>query len=671
MKNKKGFTLVELLLTILILGIISGLSIPLIRDIKSKNEIKKYNSYGDSLINAAKLYRLSYEIDLFGNKDSGCALITYNQLKEKELIKSFPDSKISCNDSKTRVRIVKLNNKYGYSYKLYCGIKDSSGIAKNAKLKASSYSKTVSKFTDNDETYIDENNDGFNDNACNINNTILITGEPEKNLEAGESYDVNIKVTSATGIYPGSSISYTWIDADDKNGNTTIDFDTNQELQWNKLTLKAGSINSQKEKILANPSVPIEITQKITTPAAAPAFYLLVIKADNIKDLTGKKWQVKNTESKYIKLGIYNIGQKYTLTYNNNGGSGCDKTSLFQEKNGNKKWGQLCTPKKTGYTFTGWTTSSGVKIDGNTVATSDLTLYAQWRVNVCTITFNPNKGVFNNNANNVTKKIDYGSSVDNFWNAKGGTYDATRTHSTYGFHINTDVAWIRTGDNQTFNQENSYTAIQVCPNLANGDQSVTLKVNWKYDDGTAAAYAWKFKEKDCDGSDYKRVYHYIQVRCYCDLNEDTGQVIRVTNYEDITLGTDDKAFHTGHLATIHYKHNDNGKNACDHAKVGNSRVKVNTYIKQICAQDPDDLDNSFHGYVWYSGSGANGKWHNFIANDGDYHWYHASRCYDNRYSGTGTGDAYKQNACSFSCQMKFNYVGYSTPEECSSINITP
>ena len=45
MKKKKGFTLVELLVVIVILGIITGISIPLIRNIQAKNEMRKYTTY--------------------------------------------------------------------------------------------------------------------------------------------------------------------------------------------------------------------------------------------------------------------------------------------------------------------------------------------------------------------------------------------------------------------------------------------------------------------------------------------------------------------------------------------------------------------------------------------------------------------------------------------------
>ena len=59
MKNK-GFTLVELLVAIVILGIITGLSIPLLRVISNNRTEKQYKTYMDSMIASAKLYNDSY-----------------------------------------------------------------------------------------------------------------------------------------------------------------------------------------------------------------------------------------------------------------------------------------------------------------------------------------------------------------------------------------------------------------------------------------------------------------------------------------------------------------------------------------------------------------------------------------------------------------------------------
>ena len=58
--NNKGFTLVELLVVIVILGIITGLSIPLLRNVRENNQKKEYNTYMDTLKYSAKLYIDSY-----------------------------------------------------------------------------------------------------------------------------------------------------------------------------------------------------------------------------------------------------------------------------------------------------------------------------------------------------------------------------------------------------------------------------------------------------------------------------------------------------------------------------------------------------------------------------------------------------------------------------------
>ena len=77
MKNKKGFTLVELLVVMVIFIIIVGLSYPAIKVLQSKSLDKKFNTYKDSVSTGAKLYKDSYDEDMFGRKENGCTCISF------------------------------------------------------------------------------------------------------------------------------------------------------------------------------------------------------------------------------------------------------------------------------------------------------------------------------------------------------------------------------------------------------------------------------------------------------------------------------------------------------------------------------------------------------------------------------------------------------------------
>lgn len=120
MKNKKGYTLIELLAALVILGIITGMSFPVLTAIRNRNEKKKYEMYGETLISAAKLYVDAYEEDLdLSNGES--ADIFYEQLMQKKLIKDINIAGITCYSERTFVHVKKINNKYQYTYNLACG----------------------------------------------------------------------------------------------------------------------------------------------------------------------------------------------------------------------------------------------------------------------------------------------------------------------------------------------------------------------------------------------------------------------------------------------------------------------------------------------------------------------------------------------------------------------
>ncbi len=68
----------------------------------------------------------------------------------------------------------------------------------------------------------------------------------------------------------------------------------------------------------------------------------------------------------------------YTLTYNNNNGSGCTSKSGTYAST----WGELCTPSRSGYDFKGWWTaaSGGTQVTASTTVSGNLTVYAHWEL---------------------------------------------------------------------------------------------------------------------------------------------------------------------------------------------------------------------------------------------------------------------------------------------------
>jgi prepilin-type N-terminal cleavage/methylation domain-containing protein len=159
-KNNKGFSLVELLVAIVILGIITGMSWPVIRRLQEDNTYRKYTNYGEILINAAKLYVDAYEEDLFlydddidkmsaeqlaeyrnkgqlmdGNKQ--CVFITFQDFRERSLIKDINMENVSCYSDYTFVRVIRDDKKYSYKYYLGCGRRASSKVLDKPLLKAS------------------------------------------------------------------------------------------------------------------------------------------------------------------------------------------------------------------------------------------------------------------------------------------------------------------------------------------------------------------------------------------------------------------------------------------------------------------------------------------------------------------------------------------------------
>lgn len=127
-KNNKGFTLIEVLVAITIMGIITVMALPGVQQLQSRNRERKYEKYGESLVSSAKLYVDSNGEDIFGYAVSGCADITFSELEAKALAKDYETNGITCvgnmtNDDlrdDTFIHVEKKNNKYVYQPYITC-----------------------------------------------------------------------------------------------------------------------------------------------------------------------------------------------------------------------------------------------------------------------------------------------------------------------------------------------------------------------------------------------------------------------------------------------------------------------------------------------------------------------------------------------------------------------
>ena len=404
--NNKGFTMVELLVAMAIMGLLIIMAFPTIRAIQTNNTDTKYKEYGKAAISAAKLYIDSYSEDVFDpEKNNEYQIIPLKNMETKDLLKDVNVSGSTCIDGSS-VRVVKYNNDYDFCLNLHCkaGGKsvydevDKKGTCKdfNSKIKHVYYhymNNTPYEF----ETFIGDDTYQLLDPARMGR---FKFGDNQENFK-GWTLDSNPNPTSTIykkgTIYPGT------IDND-------IHFYAYTEKWHYKINYKKNSDGTYSG----------------------------------------------STESTTCTCGS-------DCTLRNNGFS------------------------RTGYHFAHWKKDSNTtftmnenvktKIGGSIKSDwEQVNLTGIFEINQCTVTYSPNGGKFNNNANNVTQTQNYGTyfgdATNGMRNAKGGTYNATRA----GYFINSATAWSG-GIKGTYDETKRYLAQDVC-NLSSGNNSTTLKVNW-------------------------------------------------------------------------------------------------------------------------------------------------------------------------------------------------
>lgn len=113
--NRKGFTLVEALVVIAIIGVLMLMLIPSVITITNKNKEKACESTKNSIISAAKMYvaENKYDIIKCGNNNVTIDdLKSYGNISEKDLDSRFPNS--------VRVNYNCDTKKFTYEYNVNC-----------------------------------------------------------------------------------------------------------------------------------------------------------------------------------------------------------------------------------------------------------------------------------------------------------------------------------------------------------------------------------------------------------------------------------------------------------------------------------------------------------------------------------------------------------------------
>ena len=120
--NNKGFTMVELLVSMAIMGLLIIMAFPTIRAIQTNNNKTKYEEYGKTVLSASKLYTDSYEEDLFDlNETNAMKSIDLNELVKKDLLKDISVSDTTCLNGSS-VNIIKYKDDYTYCLNLLCTV---------------------------------------------------------------------------------------------------------------------------------------------------------------------------------------------------------------------------------------------------------------------------------------------------------------------------------------------------------------------------------------------------------------------------------------------------------------------------------------------------------------------------------------------------------------------
>lgn len=217
-------------------------------------------------------------------------------------------------------------------------------------------------------------------------------------------------------------------------------------------------------------------------------------------------WAVCQSGSRYENQGSITCtvtpkSIAYTVNFDPNGGE-VSKASMAVTYG--KAYGALPTPTRTGYRFSGWYTAKtgGSKIANSTTVDNSAgsTLYAHWKANQYTVTFDSNGGTVGTNSQKVTYGSTYTLPIPT---RMGYTFDGWYTAKTGGAKVTKDTVVTATANHTLYARWSPIPAepISIINDLKDqtidyGKDVVTISYYYPSNDHTVTR-AWY--ECDADG----------------------------------------------------------------------------------------------------------------------------------------------------------------------------
>ncbi len=299
-----------------------------------------------------------------------------------------------------------------------------------------------------------------------------------------------VKVTGIEAVYENGKVTITW---DDCNAVSYKVSRADGDGSYRNLTYKATAKGYVDDSLVEEQTYNYRI---------AAYFY----------DENGELVQGKVSDLVQVVTTVY------TISYNANGGKGAPSEQM-------KGFGTTLIlsnvmPTREGYTFVGWSisassTSAAYQAGGCYTGNSDTTLYAVWKKNAYTISFNANGGTCATLHKSVFYNNTYGELP--IPERSGYTFNGWCLSVNGGTKVDTDTIY-----NSTSNQV-LYAQWLVTPVKVTGIEAVYEKgkiiITW--DDCNAVSY--KVSRADGDGS-YRNLTYKATAEGYIDDNIEEGQI---------------------------------------------------------------------------------------------------------------------------------------------------